>query len=115
MSSLDINVLPSVDSVFTLLLLYRTLQLFCFLFVYFFSEKPIYGFVSDYVYLIRGLLDLYEASLDEQWLAWAAQLQDKLDQLFWDSNGGGYFEVTNEDPSILLRLKEGNNTTAVPS
>ena len=77
------------------------------------SEKPINGFVSDYVYLIRGLLDRYEASLREEWLVWACQLQDKLDELFWDSNGGGYYEVTNEDPSILLRLKEGKGITGV--
>lgn len=28
------------------------------------------------------------------------------DELFWDKNGGGYFNTPGEDPSILLRMKE---------
>ena len=57
--------------------------------------------------MIRGLLDLYEASLDEQWLEWAVTLQTKLDELLWDSEGAGYFMVTPGDPSILVKMKEG--------
>ena len=57
--------------------------------------------------MIRGLLDLYEASLDEQWLEWAVALQAKLDELFWDRAGAGYYMATSDDPSILVRMKEG--------
>lgn len=71
------------------------------------SDTPIFGFADDYVFMIRGLLDLYEASLDEQWLEWAVKLQAKLDELFWDSAGAGYFMATPDDPSILVRMKEG--------
>ena len=65
------------------------------------------GFADDYSFLIRGLLDLFEASQDQQWLQWAWQLQEKQDQLFWDEGKGGYFNSTTNDPSILLRVKEG--------
>ncbi|KAM4692530.1 spermatogenesis-associated protein 20 [Rhinophrynus dorsalis] len=64
------------------------------------------GFLDDYAFLIRGLLDLYEASLDPSYLEWAAQLQDRQDQLFWDEQGFGYFSNDASDPSILLRLKD---------
>lgn len=57
--------------------------------------------------MIRGLLDLYEASLDDQWLEWAVKLQAKLDETLWDSQGAGYFMGTPGDPSILVRVKEG--------
>lgn len=57
--------------------------------------------------MIRGLLDLYEASLDDQWLEWAVKLQTKLDETLWDSQGAGYFMGTPGDPSILVRMKEG--------
>ncbi|EDO35488.1 predicted protein [Nematostella vectensis] len=67
---------------------------------------PIKGYGCDYVYLINGLLDLYEASFDEQWLKWAEELQDKADELFLDKEKGGYFEVTEADKSILVRLKD---------
>ncbi len=65
------------------------------------------GFADDYAYLICGLLDLYEASQELSWLQWAWQLQDKMNELFWDTKGGGYFTATSFDPSILIRMKEG--------
>ena len=86
--------------------LFSTLN-FLFFLPFPFSDAPIFGFADDYVFMIRGLLDLYEASLDEQWLQWAVALQAKLDELFWDSAGAGYFMATPDDPSILVRMKEG--------
>jgi uncharacterized protein YyaL (SSP411 family) len=64
------------------------------------------GFAEDYAYFIQGLLDLYEASFDARWLAWAAKLQAKMDELFWDDAGGGYFNSAANDPHLVLRLKE---------
>ena len=71
------------------------------------SSKPIDGFVDDYAFVIRGLLDLYEASLDERWLKWCHSLQTRQDQLFWDEEGGGYYSSQDGDASIVLRMKEG--------
>lgn len=68
---------------------------------------PIPGFLDDYAFVIKGLLDLYEADLDEQWLIFAEELQDIQDKLFWDETDGGYFSTTTTDPAIILRLKEG--------
>ena len=64
------------------------------------------GFADDYAFLIQGLLDLYEASFDVSWLEWAVALQEKQDTLFLDRAAGGYFSVTDKDPSLLLRMKE---------
>ncbi|RXN01241.1 hypothetical protein EOD39_7389 [Acipenser ruthenus] len=71
-----------------------------------FSSEPISGFLDDYAFVIGGLLDLYEASLDAGWLEWAEALQDRQDQLFWDDQGSGYFSSETTDRSVLLRLKE---------
>ena len=30
-----------------------------------------------------------------------------MTELFWDSEGGGYYTATSEDSSILIRMKEG--------
>ncbi len=74
------------------------------------------GFAEDYAFYIQGLLDLYEASFDVQWLKLAEQLQTTQDRLFWDEKGGGYFSNTGDDPSILLRMKEDNdNAEPAPS
>jgi uncharacterized protein YyaL (SSP411 family) len=71
------------------------------------SLSPIPGFLDDYAFVIRGLLDLYESCFDQSWLEWAEVLQDQQDQLFWDDEGAGYFTSPASDASILIRLKEG--------
>jgi uncharacterized protein YyaL (SSP411 family) len=68
------------------------------------------GFADDYAFLIQGLLDLYEASFDAGWLRFAIELQEIQDQLFFDKERGGYFSGAGNDPSILLRLKEDNDS-----
>ena len=73
------------------------------------GESAIEGFVDDYAYLIQGLLDLYEAAFDINHLAWAFDLQNKQNELFWDSSGGGFFSTTGNDPSVLLRMKEDHD------
>ncbi|XP_053564735.1 spermatogenesis-associated protein 20 isoform X2 [Bombina bombina] len=70
------------------------------------SSNLVPGFLDDYAFVIRGMLDLYEASLDPKHLEWAVQLQHKQDNLFWDQTGFGYFSTDDSDPSIVLRLKD---------
>lgn len=69
----------------------------------------VHGFADDYAFLIGGLLDLFEASQEQDWLEWAYQLQQKMIELFWDKDKGGFYSTTATDPSILLRIKEGEN------
>lgn len=68
--------------------------------------SDIEGFADDYAYLIQGLLDLYEASFDTQWIEWADTLQQTQTKLFYDTDSAGFFSATGKDSSILLRLKE---------
>jgi uncharacterized protein YyaL (SSP411 family) len=65
------------------------------------------GYADDYAFLIRGLLDLYEACFDIACVEWALALQKQQDALFWDEWGGGYFDTSGADETILLRMKEG--------
>ena len=64
------------------------------------------GFAEDYAFFVQGLLDLYEATWDARWLEWAEALQAKMDELFWDEEGGGYFNSAAGATDIVLRLKE---------
>jgi uncharacterized protein len=68
------------------------------------------GFADDYAFMIQGLLDLFEASFDLKWLSFANELQQTLDALFWDEADGGYFSVTGTDASVLLRMKDDNDS-----
>ncbi|ELW62264.1 Spermatogenesis-associated protein 20 [Tupaia chinensis] len=71
------------------------------------SNPPCWGFLEDYAFVVRGLLDLYEASQESAWLEWALRLQDTQDKLFWDSQGGGYFCSEAElGAGLPLRLKD---------
>lgn len=70
------------------------------------GASDIEGFVDDYSNLIQALLDLYEATFDERWIVWAFDLQEKQNELFYDVESGGYFNVTVHDKSILVRMKE---------
>jgi uncharacterized protein YyaL (SSP411 family) len=68
------------------------------------------GFADDYAFVIQGLIDLYQASFETRWLEFALELQHQMDALFWDDKGGGYFAITDHDSSILLRMKEENDS-----
>ena len=63
------------------------------------------GQADDYAFFIQGLLDLYEASAEEEYFTGAIGLQEKLDELFYDTDGGGYF-VSALDEHILIRMKD---------
>lgn len=69
-------------------------------------DRFIHGLSDDYACLIAGLLDLYQASLDVRWLRWAREVQTEMDALFWDAHGGGYFNTSIEDQSVILRFKD---------
>ncbi len=73
-----------------------------------FRHEPsgIAAFADDYAALIAGLLDLYEADFDTAWLAWALELQAKMDALFYDKVHGGYFQTAPGASDILFRTKE---------
>jgi uncharacterized protein YyaL (SSP411 family) len=70
------------------------------------GPSKIGGFAADYAFLISGLIELYHADFEIEWLRWARQLQDTLDLHFWDQERGGYFSTSDHDPAILLRMKE---------
>ncbi|KAJ9547631.1 hypothetical protein OSB04_020174 [Centaurea solstitialis] len=71
------------------------------------SKAP--GFLDDYAFLISGLLDVYEYGGEISWLSWAVELQETQDEVFLDKTGGGYFNTTGEDVSVLLRVKEDHD------
>ncbi|XP_074079836.1 spermatogenesis-associated protein 20 isoform X2 [Macrotis lagotis] len=71
------------------------------------SSSQFWGYLEDYAFVIRGLLDLYEASRESSWLEWALKLQDVQNRLFWDNQGGGYFCSEVElGGNLPLRLKD---------
>jgi uncharacterized protein YyaL (SSP411 family) len=68
------------------------------------------GFADDYAFVIQGMVDLYEASFDVAWLKSAIELQEAQDRLFFDENNGGYFSTSGRDKSVVLRMKDDNDS-----
>ena len=74
------------------------------------SRSDIEGFADDYAFVIQGALDLYEASFEIEWLKFAIELQETQDRLFFDEKAGGYFSTSGKDKSVVLRMKDDNDS-----
>jgi uncharacterized protein len=73
------------------------------------GRSNVEGFADDYALVVRGLLDLYEASFDVEWLKLALELQQTQDRLFLDQKNGGYFSNSGRDESVFVRMKDDND------
>ncbi len=62
------------------------------------------GQLDDYAFLVAGLLELYQARQDPKVLSWAMDLAKTTLALFWDQQGGGFFDSVR-DEKVPLRLK----------
>jgi uncharacterized protein YyaL (SSP411 family) len=68
------------------------------------GEAKINGHLDDYAFLAWGLIELYEATFKTNYLKKAIELTNKMIELFWDENNGGFFLSENED--VLFKQKE---------
>jgi uncharacterized protein YyaL (SSP411 family) len=74
------------------------------------GRSAVEGFADDHAFVVQGLLDLYEASFDVEWLKFAIELQETQDRLFFDEKNGGYFSTSGKDKSVVLRMKDDNDS-----
>jgi uncharacterized protein YyaL (SSP411 family) len=73
---------------------------------YFDGEARFAGTLQDYAFLTQALLDLYECDFDVRWLDEAIGLTTKQIALFWNAEGGGFYDAPPEESSLLLRMRE---------
>ncbi|RKU19733.1 thioredoxin [Candidatus Poribacteria bacterium] len=71
-------------------------------------------YLDDYAFFVRGLLRLYQATGDEQWLDSAKTLTDRMIQLFWDNKNGGFFYTKADAKHLIVRTKKPYDS-AIPS
>jgi uncharacterized protein YyaL (SSP411 family) len=64
------------------------------------------GFADDYAFMVWGLVDLYEATLDLSYLEEAIRLNQVMLELFWDDDYGGVFFTGREHERLIARTKE---------
>jgi len=64
------------------------------------------GYIDDYAFLVWGLLELYEATLDEEFLRKTIKLNDEMINLFWDEKSGGFYFYGHDAEKLVIRPKE---------
>ena len=69
-------------------------------------NSNIAAFAADYAFLISALIELHSADGDAAHLAWALELQQRMDESFWDATRGGYVLKTELAGETLLVMRE---------
>ncbi len=64
------------------------------------------GYVDDYANLADGLFALYELTFEEKWLDHAVKIADRMIELFWDTEGGGFYFTSTDHESLITRTKD---------
>ena len=80
------------------------------------GEAGIAAHADDYAFLVHGLLELYRATFDPEWLARAVGFQERMIRDFWDAEGGGFFlsggAATGELPVRPREIFDGATPSA---
>jgi len=64
------------------------------------------GYSTDYTYLIWGLIELYQATYEEEYLNEAIDLNKKLLDHFWDNESGGILFYSKDSEKLIINPKE---------
>ncbi len=62
--------------------------------------------LNDYAFMIQGLIDLYEATFEVEYLKQAIRLDGIVLDRFLDKDDGGYFFTADDGEQLLVRRKE---------
>ena len=63
------------------------------------------GYSEDYAFFIQALLDLYEATMQREYLTTASELNEVMMERFWDDQLGGFFFSRKEVFPMVGRSK----------
>jgi uncharacterized protein YyaL (SSP411 family) len=64
------------------------------------------GQLDDYAFYAFGLLELYKASFDIKYLHTAAEISEKMLELFYDEVQGGFYMYAHDRDKLISRPKE---------
>jgi hypothetical protein len=65
--------------------------------------------LTAYAFLLSGVIDLYEATLEDKSLEFAESLADAMLARFHDSHNGGFWTTPEDASHLLVRLKEDHD------
>lgn len=70
------------------------------------GKSSINGYLEDYATVINAFIALYEATLNEKWLANAKQLTDYTFDHFFDTQNSMFYFTSDEDHDLITRKME---------
>ena len=70
------------------------------------GQAKLNGYLEDYASLIDGLISLYEATGELEWIEAGIKLADKMIDQFWDDEAGGFFFTGETHEQLIVRSKE---------
>ncbi len=73
------------------------------------GEVKVEGYLDDYAFMIWGLIELYQATLDSSYLRWGSELNQILLDKFEDKEAGGYYLTSQDARELILRKKEASD------
>ncbi len=70
------------------------------------EERDDVQLLEAYAFLLAGVIDLYEVTLDPKQLDFAIALAESMLAKFYDAENGGFWQSAAEAKNLILRVKE---------
>ncbi|WP_010273637.1 thioredoxin domain-containing protein [Paenibacillus senegalensis] len=70
------------------------------------GDAAIPAYLDDYAFLVWGLIELYEATRETEYLHQAVRFNQEMIRLFWDDESGGFYFSGIDGEKLLARSKE---------
>src|SRR6202011_2933800 len=78
------------------------------------GRAPLAGYLEDQAAVADGLLSLYEATFDPQWLDEVRGLVSEMVTAFWDPASGAFFDTAQDQERLVARPQDVTDN-AIPS
>ena len=70
------------------------------------GKSSINGFLEDYAFTIEAFIDLYQITLDDEWLTLSKKMADHAVMFFFDEEKQMFYFTSKKDPAIVTRSFE---------
>jgi hypothetical protein len=70
------------------------------------GQSHLNAYLEDYAFVAAGLIALYRATDDRQWLDRAAELTDQQIEWFWDESSDGFYFTSHDHEKLFVRTKD---------
>jgi uncharacterized protein YyaL (SSP411 family) len=70
------------------------------------GQAKLNGYLDDYSFFADGLIMLYEASGEIEWLGEAQNIVERMIEEFWDEEQGGFFYTGRSHEELIVRSKD---------